>query len=210
MLVVACGILALSIAGLPLTAGALAKSVMKDVAAGWGSWLIAFSALTSGLVLARFLFVLGRAKPKQRPDLRLMLAFLALGCTALWLPWALFFAATGQQPDPIANLQKQLVEAWPLALAGLLVAVAAALQLRPPPMPEGDVLAPVMRAQTAARAAFRAAVKAGAQSMERSRAAPNSEIGDDLKAFEDVVLDRAVTAIFLMLVVGAVLAATFA
>jgi len=210
VLMVALALLALSVAGLPLTAGALAKSAMKGVAGGWGGWLIGLSALTSGLVLARFLIVLAWAEPHRRPGLWLMLSFLALGGTGLWLPWVLVFEATGQQPDPLANLQKQLIEAWPLVLAGLMVAVAATLQLRPPQIPEGDLLAPVMRAQSAARAAFRAAFRAGTQSLKETPTSPTSPLNDDLKAVEAVIMDRAATAIFLMFVVGAILAAAFA
>lgn len=66
-----------------------------------------------------------------------------------------------------------------------------------------------MHAESAARAAFRAAVHAASQSLDQTRAAPTSDMGDDLKVVEEAVLDRAVTAVFLLLVVCAILFSAF-
>lgn len=203
--------LALSVAGLPLAAGALAKSALKEPAGDFGAMLIGLSSLTSGLVLARYLFVLPEAGPRQRPALSLTVPVLALAGAALALPWALYPQITGKTPYAGADAVGVIVGAWPLGLALILAVVALAVGLRPPPMPEGDLLEPFRRAALAAAAAFRAAVATGSSAIAETRRAAADEIWiEDVEKIERVVRDSTAAAVFLVVIAGAVVVAIVA
>jgi len=200
-------VLGLSLAGMPLLAGALVKSAMKDPAGVLGATLIGLSALTTALAMARYLAVLPKAKPRRRPPLLMALPFLALAGTALWLPWLLYAGVTGKTPLA-ADLASQVAEAWPLGLAVLLIVGAVAVGLKPPNLPEGDALGPVQRRAAALTAAARAAVRAGSRSLRRSRPKPQTVIGEDLDRIEDIFREGAAAAILVLAIAGAVVAAS--
>ncbi len=204
-------LLALSIAGLPFTAGALAKSAIKVPAGPLGATLIGLSALTSALVLARFLAVIPPARPgASRPPLRLVLPVLALAGAALVLPVVLYPTVAGKAPFAATTLAGLLESAWPLALAGLLVIGALALGLKPPLLPEGDLLDLMQRSVAAARAGFEAAVQASSVAMSDAHKRPAPPLGDNLARIESLVRDRASVAVFLLVLMGALLAAFLA
>ena len=200
-------VLGLSLAGMPLLAGALVKSAMKDPAGALGATLIGLSALTTALAMARYLAVLPTAKPRRRPPLLMALPFLALAGAALWLPWLLYADVTGKSPLA-ADLASKLAEAWPLGLAVLLIAGAVAVGLKPPTLPEGDALGPVQRRAAALTAAARAALRAGSRSLRRSRPKPQIVIGEDLDRIEDIFREGAAAAILVLAITGAVVAAS--
>ena len=200
-------VLGLSLAGMPLLAGALVKSAMKDPAGALGATLIGLSALTTALAMARYLAVLPKAKPRRRPPLLMALPFLALAGAALWLPWLLYADVTGKSPLA-ADLASKLAEAWPLGLAVLLIAGAVAVGLKPPALPEGDALGPVQRRAAALTAAARAALRAGSRSLRRSRPKPQIVIGEDLDRIEDLFREGAAAAILVLAITGAVVAAS--
>lgn len=204
-------LLALSIAGMPFTAGALAKSAIKGPAGPFGATLIGLSALTSALVLARFLAILPPPQAgNDRPPLLLVLPVLALAGAALVLPVILYPVATGQAPFAATTLAGLLESAWPIALAGLLVIGALASGLKPLAAPEGDLLGLMQRSVAAARAGFEAAVQAGSLSMHDSRQRPEGAWANNLAKVEAVVRDRIPTAVFLLVVMGALLTALLA
>lgn len=200
-------VLGLSLAGMPLLAGALVKSAMKDPAGALGATLIGLSALTTAQAMARYLAVLPKAKPRRRPPLLMALPFLALAGAALWLPWLLYADVTGKSPLA-ADLASKLAEAWPLGLAVLLIAGAVAVGLKPPALPEGDALGPVQRRAAALTAAARAALRAGSRSLRRSRPRKQAVIGEDLDRIEDIFREGAAAAILLLAIAGAVVAAS--
>ncbi|SCY98072.1 complex I subunit 5 family protein [Microvirga guangxiensis] len=201
-------VLALSIAGLPFTAGALAKSAIKGPAGPFGATLIGLSALTSALVLARFLALLPAARAgNDRPPLLLALPVLALASAALVLPMVLHPTVAGKTPFAATTLLGLLESTWPLALAGLLVIGAVALGLKPPSLPEGDLLDPMRRSAAAAHTAFQAAVRAGSASMRSSPERSGTAWRDNLAKVEVTVRDRTSLAVFLLVVMGALLAA---
>ncbi|MFC1457078.1 complex I subunit 5 family protein [Microvirga arabica] len=200
-------VLALSIAGLPFTAGALAKSAIKGPAGPFGATLIGLSALTSALVLARFLALLPDARAGNRPPLLLALPVLALASAALILPIILHSAVAGKTPFAETTLFGLLDSTWPLTLAGLLVIGAVALGLQPPSLPEGDLLDLMRRSAAAAHTAFQAAVRAGSASMRSSPERSGTAWRDNLAKVEVTVRDRTSLAVFLLVVMGALLAA---
>ena len=202
--------LALSVAGLPLTAGALVKSAIKEPAGALGAMLIGLSSLTSGLILARFIFVLPDCEHGPRPALLMVLPVLALAGAALWLPWVLYTGIGATAPLAVEDALSLIGSAWPLGLALLLSVVAFGVGLQPPPVPEGDLLGPVLRMAMAGRAAFRAGVAAGSRVLSEAARPQRNVWGEDFERLERIIMDRAVTAIFMLVVCGAIIVAFLA
>jgi formate hydrogenlyase subunit 3/multisubunit Na+/H+ antiporter MnhD subunit len=143
-------LLALSLAGAPLTSGALAKQALKQALppGPWETWLpglLALAALGTSLLLARLLWRVARTgtpvwkHPPQSVFLAWWLAVL-LGLTGpWWLP-------TGV-PVPAQTADVLWAAAWPVLAGGLLaggVGVALAGR-RLPGIPPGDLLWPLLR-----------------------------------------------------------------
>jgi formate hydrogenlyase subunit 3/multisubunit Na+/H+ antiporter MnhD subunit len=134
-------LLGLSLAGLPLTGGSLAKLAVKDLfgdgaagAASQGS-----AAATTALMLV---FVLRLARlpqdEREKPSPLLLWTWLALAVAALLIPW-LMFAAIGS-PAEALEPAKLWDAVWPMlvgaALAGGLWALGDSL----PRIPAGDII----------------------------------------------------------------------
>jgi formate hydrogenlyase subunit 3/multisubunit Na+/H+ antiporter MnhD subunit len=140
-------LLALLLAGAPLTGGALAKHYLKDLAsftpiasAGMITWLLALASIGTALLMARFLWQLRhRAGTAQRPPPGLLLPWLLALLAALVAPWLL--AVDGAALLAPAALWSAT---WPL-LAALLLALPAARFIRALPftIPAGDILIPI-------------------------------------------------------------------
>lgn len=139
-------LLGASLAGLPLTAGALAKLAVKGpLGEGLAATLAGLSAVGTLLLVLRFLY-LAVAQAREAPAAaaaprRMTLAFAAVALAALVLPW-LLYAGLLQQPLGYALRPPALWSAlWP-ALPGLLLAAAAwRLRLSGGAVPVGDVAA---------------------------------------------------------------------
>ena len=141
-------LLALVLAGAPLTSGMLAKHYLKDLTV-FAPWPLApaltLASVGTTLLMARFLWLVWRAPaavalPRSRGLVLPWVVMIAAVLTATWLVLP---------PDRAALLAPGTLAgaAWPLAL-GVLVAVVA---LRFVPgrrfmIPPGDVLVPVERA----------------------------------------------------------------
>lgn len=148
-------VLALGLAGLPLTGGALGKLALKPVLGnGLAGALANLAAVASTLLMLHFLRRLaatGRGAPKTAPA-GLGASWLAAAFAALAVPWALF---------PIAGSGPRLAALAPAALWGglwpVLLGAAAAFavrrsRMRIPRVPPGDI---VVAGETAVRAAAR-------------------------------------------------------
>jgi formate hydrogenlyase subunit 3/multisubunit Na+/H+ antiporter MnhD subunit len=147
-------VLALALAGLPLTGGALAKLAVKTpLGAGTAGTLAALSAIGTTLLMLHFLHRLkltdstGSAIPSG-----LTLSWLGLAFASIVVPWALSpTIATTLLRDALtpANLFEVL---WPIALGGVLALVLHRWQRLLPHVPEGDILvAGIDAARRAAR-----------------------------------------------------------
>ncbi|MFC7704718.1 complex I subunit 5 family protein [Plastorhodobacter daqingensis] len=135
---------ALSVAGVPLTGGALAKSVGK-AALGKGAQLaLTLSAITTTLVLGWFLLRLraGTAVTTEatRPGLRLILPVLTMVFAAMAAPWLLWAGWSGLPADYPLRWGIMRDAFWPAAVGIAAGAVALRLGLRPPALPEGDIV----------------------------------------------------------------------
>ncbi|TVQ38816.1 MAG: NADH/ubiquinone/plastoquinone (complex I) [Geminicoccaceae bacterium] len=147
---------ALTLAGLPLTSGALAKYGLKAaVESGTGSGIaaltlaLALSATATTLLVLHFLQtfqnVATKAESRSPGTSILLLTSFAALAAGQGLMWAL-------APEPwraaASSWAGTVDAAWPLLLGAVLAALAVAskLQERWPDIPEGDVLVPARRA----------------------------------------------------------------
>jgi formate hydrogenlyase subunit 3/multisubunit Na+/H+ antiporter MnhD subunit len=149
------GLLGLSLAGLPLTGGALAKLAVKDQfggrAAGVASQLSAAATTALMLVFVMRLAHLPAAQWVGASHRRLW-AWLALAIAALLLPW-LTFAAIGSPAE--AFEPAKLIDAiWPMLVGAAVAAGLWAVRDRLPRIPAGDIV-------VAEEAAFRASLSLG-------------------------------------------------
>jgi formate hydrogenlyase subunit 3/multisubunit Na+/H+ antiporter MnhD subunit len=149
-------LLGLSLAGLPLTGGSLAKLAVKeqfgDGAAGVASQLSA--AATTALMLV-FVMRLARLPAAEREGAwrgRLW-SWAALAVAALLVPW-LMFAAIGS-PAEALEPAKLWDAVWPMLIGAVVAAGVWAVRDRLPCIPAGDIV-------VAEEAAFRASLSLGA------------------------------------------------
>ena len=157
-------VIALGLAGLPLTGGALAKLAVKDpLGYGIAGTLATLSASGTTLLMLHFLHRLvltaGQDLAKAAAP-RLVAPWLAMAVASITVPWILYpFAGIGSLSDAFAPaaLWKVL---WPVLLGGLLAVGLRRWGHRLPRIPEGDVI-------VAGRAVARGSVACGA-ALERS------------------------------------------
>lgn len=152
------GLVALSVAGLPLTGGALAKLAVKGpMDIGSAEMLLTLSAVGTALLLLRFVMLLWKEQAtvaEARAEPLLVLPFMAIAVAAVALPWVLFPAFSGLERVYAFTGSNIWSALWPLALAGALGAIALRLRVRAPRIPEGDIVAPLERAVEAAVAGW--------------------------------------------------------
>lgn len=136
---VPCALLALGMAGLPFTGGALAKIASKSVlGSGMAATMAGVSAAGTAMLMLHFLRQLKRMeRPEKRPARALMAAFWALAVIGAVLRWAVYQGAGfGQFADPFATktILKSLV---PIAAGCVAFLVLSRVKL--PPVPAGDL-----------------------------------------------------------------------
>jgi hydrogenase-4 component B len=152
-------LVALSVAGFPLTGGALAKGAIKGpLDIGVAATLLTLSATGTALLLTRYILLLTRNPaddPNARAEPLLVVPFLACALAALVLPWLIFPEFSGLSRGYVLTWSTLWGAAWPIALAGLIAYAAIRFRMRPPNVPEGDLAVPMERAATAAVAGSR-------------------------------------------------------
>ena len=113
-------LVALSVAGAPLTGGSLAKLAAKSGLEGAAEMALTLSAVTTTLILAWFVTCLAKMEPKgyaTRPAALLALPTLALCLAALFVPWLLGPGWSGLEPGYPLHLSSLWSSAWPVAAA---------------------------------------------------------------------------------------------
>jgi formate hydrogenlyase subunit 3/multisubunit Na+/H+ antiporter MnhD subunit len=138
-------ILALSLAGLPFTGGALAKFAVKaPLGSGVVGAIATLSAAGSALLMLHFVRRLGATAIRpgtQAPPARLVMPWLAALAASLAVPWGLY-AWLGIGTLTYAVSPAALWAAsWPVALGALLAVGLARWDTRLPRIPPGDVIA---------------------------------------------------------------------
>ncbi|MFO7921459.1 MAG: complex I subunit 5 family protein [Nioella sp.] len=137
------GVVAASVAGLPLSGGALAKSLAKDGLSEDAALVLSLSSAATSLILAWFLVRLSQvtgADGATRWAARLFVPGLA-GVLAIAVPWALWPAVSGKDLAYLVTADTMLDALWPLGLAANLAVIRWGLASHPP----GDVLLPLGR-----------------------------------------------------------------
>jgi formate hydrogenlyase subunit 3/multisubunit Na+/H+ antiporter MnhD subunit len=158
--VVVMALLGLSLAGLPLTGGALAKYAAKGVVmSGITEFLLILSAAGTTLLLAHTAALLAQAGVKNGDARPMFVPWLVLVGIALALPFALFPAVTGQPVGSILTPGTALKGILPIALglgaSTLLFSFSRSLR----EIPAGDLLALAGRASPVAAAPVAWAVR---------------------------------------------------
>jgi formate hydrogenlyase subunit 3/multisubunit Na+/H+ antiporter MnhD subunit len=149
-------LLGLSLAGLPLTGGALAKLAVKDLfgdsAASVAAQLSAVATTALMLVFVMRLALLPTLERAGAPRGRLR-SWVALAVAALGIPW-LLYAAIGS-PAEALEPAKLWDAVWPILIGAALAGALWVVGDRIPRIPAGDIV-------VAEEAAFRASLSLGA------------------------------------------------
>jgi formate hydrogenlyase subunit 3/multisubunit Na+/H+ antiporter MnhD subunit len=142
------GILALSLAGLPLTGGALAKFAVKaELGKGVVAPLASFAAAGSALLMLQFLRRLA-AQTGSTAVVRCGLTWpwLTTAFAAVVVPWVLFPLAQSGPRSAILSLGAMWAAGWPVMLGGVVAAGLWRSRIQLPQVPAGDIVAAGVRA----------------------------------------------------------------
>ncbi len=137
-------VLCLSLGGLPLTGGALAKYAVKDqLDVGLIGWLAAASAVGTTWLMLHFLRRLATStadRGRSEPSLAPAWPWLATALAGMLVPW-LIMADVGLGPAAATLAPKALWAAvWPVALGAVLAYVTRDAAARWPAVREGDLV----------------------------------------------------------------------
>jgi formate hydrogenlyase subunit 3/multisubunit Na+/H+ antiporter MnhD subunit len=148
-LFLAMGILALSLAGLPLTSGALAKYATKPLFGdGLAATIATLSATGSTLLMLHFLRLLREmpaADPDAAPEAGILLPWAVVALASIVLPWMLFEPVTGYGFADLFAAKALWTAVWPILLGGVLALGLFRIGAALPQVPEGDVIVLVER-----------------------------------------------------------------
>jgi formate hydrogenlyase subunit 3/multisubunit Na+/H+ antiporter MnhD subunit len=150
------GLLALSLGGLPLTGGALAKLAVKGpFGDGPAKWAAAASAAASTALMLHFVVWLARSPSGERgASSGRLWSWLVLAAASMLVPWLMFPAAGGDLAEALAA-GTLWGATWPMLVGAALAAGLSTLGDRLPRVPAGDIV-------VAEEAAFRALSPLGA------------------------------------------------
>lgn len=129
-----------SVAGFPLTGGALAKAGLKDGLTDAATLALSLSSVATGLILLWFLSRLWDVKSSDGTGIWAfqvsLPAALALGAFAF--PWFLWSDWTGYEWEYVMKWDSLIDALWPVAVA--IIASTALLHWQLPQLPPGDLL----------------------------------------------------------------------
>jgi len=144
-------VLCASVAGWPLTGGALAKAAIKPAFPPPLVMAVTATGITTTLLLVRYLYLLARspAKPAAGLGARTMgLTVMGTGFAALVVPWALWGVHDPRGPAYLMQPDTLMAGAWPVTVGLVLAGLAGWQQHRlsqRPTVPEGDLIVPLER-----------------------------------------------------------------
>jgi formate hydrogenlyase subunit 3/multisubunit Na+/H+ antiporter MnhD subunit len=138
------GILALSLAGLPFTSGALAKFATKPLFGdGLPALFATLSAAGSALLMFHFLGqlrALAKTDAGAQPQAGLIFAWGFVAASSIILPWALFAQVTDYGLSDAVSIKSLWAASWPILIGALLALLVKRLDASIPRIPEGDVI----------------------------------------------------------------------
>jgi formate hydrogenlyase subunit 3/multisubunit Na+/H+ antiporter MnhD subunit len=133
-------VLALGLAGLPLSGGAMAKYAVKDVfGSGTAGLLATLSSVGTALLMTHFLFRLAAADDAVDRTGRGVAAWLAMAAAAVVLPWVAYVWVLGGDAGAVLSASALWEAGWPVLLGGAVAVGLHRSGLRLPALPEGDI-----------------------------------------------------------------------
>jgi formate hydrogenlyase subunit 3/multisubunit Na+/H+ antiporter MnhD subunit len=138
------GILALSLGGMPLTSGALAKLAAKPML-GYGlvSHAMTLAGAGSTLLMLHFLTIVmrdARGNPAGSVPLAQVAPWLVVAAASLVIPWSLYPVLSGEALASLLLPEALWKLVWPMLLGGLAMLVLQRLTRLPGAIPEGDIV----------------------------------------------------------------------
>jgi multicomponent Na+:H+ antiporter subunit A len=161
IVLVPAAVIALGLAGLPLTGGALAKLAAKaPLGYGIAGTLATLSASGTTLLMLHFLHRLASTAPRdpaRTAPARLVVPWLAMAVSSVTVPWVFYpVAGMGALSDALAPAALWKTS-WPILVGGMLAVGLWRWGHRLPRIPEGDIVVAggsVSRAATVCGAAL--------------------------------------------------------
>jgi formate hydrogenlyase subunit 3/multisubunit Na+/H+ antiporter MnhD subunit len=137
-------LLALSLAGLPFTSGALAKFATKPLFGDGSSALLAsLSAAGSTMLMLHFLGrlqLLTNVDQEAFPQRSLLFVWALVAGASFIVPWALFASISDYSLTDAIGIQALWGASWPIMVGAMLALIITRFISRVPKVPEGDVI----------------------------------------------------------------------
>ena len=137
-------LLALSLAGLPFTSGALAKFATKPLFGdGVSALLASLSAAGSTMLMLHFLGrlqLLANEDHEATPQRPLMFVWALVAVASFIVPWALFASISDYSLADAIGIHALWGASWPIMVGATLALIMTRFISRIPTVPEGDVI----------------------------------------------------------------------
>ncbi|CAH1659190.1 complex I subunit 5 family protein [Chelatococcus asaccharovorans] len=137
-------ILALSLGGMPLTSGALAKLATKPMLGyGFLSLAMALAGAGSTLLMLHFLITVAgdmKRDPGSRAPLGQIGPWLVVALASLVIPWSLYPGLTGEPLTSLLTPEALWKVTWPMLLGGVAMLIVRRLPWLSGSIPEGDIV----------------------------------------------------------------------
>lgn len=137
-------VLALSLGGMPLTSGALAKLVTKPLlGSGWLAGAMTLAAAGSTALMLHFLLILRRdtaGRPAGAIPPGQLTPWLVVTAASLVIPWSLYPAVSGETVAGLLRPDALWKVTWPMLLGVVAMVVVQRWPRRLGAIPEGDIV----------------------------------------------------------------------
>ncbi|CAM5197486.1 hypothetical protein ARD30_22650 [Bosea thiooxidans] len=137
-------VLALSLGGLPLTSGALAKLATKPMLGyGWLAGAMTLAAAGSTALMVHFLLIVRRdaaGNPAMSPPIGQFAPWLVVLAASLVIPWSLYPAVSGETVASLLQPEALWKVTWPMLLGAVVMLFVDRLPRRLGLIPEGDIV----------------------------------------------------------------------
>lgn len=137
-------VLALSLGGMPLTSGALAKLAVKPLLGyGWLAAAMTLAGAGSSMLMVHLLLILRRDSadnPVTSPPLGQLVPWLVVAAASLAIPWSLYPAISGETIAYLLQPEALWKVTWPLLLGAGAMLLVRRWPRRLGAVPEGDIV----------------------------------------------------------------------
>ena len=144
LLLLLIAVLALSLGGMPLTSGALAKLAVKPLLGyGWLAAAMTLAGAGSTMLMVHLLLILRRDSadnPAASPPLGQLVPWLVVAAASLVIPWSLYPALSGETIASLLQPEALWKVTWPLLLGAGAMLVLDRWPRRLGAIPEGDIV----------------------------------------------------------------------